>query len=93
MRASTNNRSTTVARLFNGAIIKYGCPAHTRMDRGGENIKVATMMLAMRQDVHRPAIPGPSTKNTSIERIWRFTREFELQVYIIIFRLLEQVLS
>jgi len=92
MYASTNNKSKTVARLFHDAVYKYGCPAHMRMDKGGENIKVATMMTFMRQDVHRPVILGTSPHNSSIERLWRLLREYELQVYIGMFALLEEVL-
>jgi hypothetical protein len=45
LKASTNNRATTVFDLFLEAHEEYGMPSHMRGDRGGENIDVATYMV------------------------------------------------
>lgn len=46
LRVSTNNRASTVLDLFIDAKDEYGIPSRIRGDRGGENIQVATHMIA-----------------------------------------------
>jgi hypothetical protein len=90
LHASTNNKSSTVARLFHDAVYEYGCPAHVRIDKGGENFRVAIMQSMMRDiDTVKSVIVGKSTHNQKIERSWQDTREFCLDSYINLFHLLE----
>jgi hypothetical protein len=48
LRASTNNRATTLLEIFLQAIAKYGVPLRVRGDRGGENIEVSVWMVVHR---------------------------------------------
>lgn len=43
---SNNNKSETVFHLFEGAVRDYGLPDRVRSDKGGENIKVASYIVA-----------------------------------------------
>jgi hypothetical protein len=45
LRASTNNRASTVLELFLDSIGEFGCPSRVRGDRGGENTDVAVWMI------------------------------------------------
>jgi hypothetical protein len=45
MRASSNNRASTVLEVFLEAVEIYGFPSRMRGDRGGENIELATFMI------------------------------------------------
>ena len=48
LRASTNNRASTVLDLFLEAVHTYGAPSRVRGDRGGENMEVAVWMIQHR---------------------------------------------
>lgn len=48
MRASSNNRPTTVLDGFLEAVQEYGVPLRMRGDRGGENILVSVWMILSR---------------------------------------------
>ncbi len=48
LRASDNNRASTVLSLFADAIRQFGVPSRVRGDRGGENIEVAVCMIRRR---------------------------------------------
>lgn len=48
LRASTNNKASTVFDLFLQAIKQYDCPSRVRGDRGGENIIVSIYMIMRR---------------------------------------------
>jgi hypothetical protein len=48
MRASNNNRSSTVLDLFLGSTRKWGLPSRVRGDHGVENLGVAAYMDAVR---------------------------------------------
>jgi hypothetical protein len=52
LRASTNNRASTVLDVFLDAIEKWGLPSHVRGDRGGENKMVSVFMIMLR-GLHR----------------------------------------
>src|SRR5882672_9186955 len=45
LRASTNNRASTVLALFEESIKAHGCPSCVCGDRGGGNIDVAVRMI------------------------------------------------
>ena len=48
LKASSNNRASTVLELFLQAMEEYGVPLHVRGDRGGENIEVSVWMIRHR---------------------------------------------
>ncbi|KAK6983899.1 hypothetical protein R3P38DRAFT_3333454 [Favolaschia claudopus] len=70
LRASTNNRASTVLDVFLEAVGKYGLPSRMRGDRGAENKKVSVYMILKRGLGRGSFIWGSSTTNTKIERLW-----------------------
>ena len=48
LRASTNNRASSVLNLFLEAVETYGAPSRVRGDRGGENMEVAVWVIQHR---------------------------------------------
>ncbi|KAJ7190336.1 hypothetical protein GGX14DRAFT_309868, partial [Mycena pura] len=48
LRASTNNRASTVLSVFLDAIEEYGLPSRMRADRGAENRLVSIYMIMKR---------------------------------------------
>jgi hypothetical protein len=48
LRASTNNKATTVLDVFLEAVREYGLPSRVRGDRGAENKKVSVYMILTR---------------------------------------------
>ena len=73
LKASTNNSANTALNAFLSATEEYGLPSRVRMDRGGENVKIAQFMLDHpERGPHRhSAITGRSIHNQRIERFWR----------------------
>ena len=70
LRASTNNRASTVLEVFLDAILAYGLPSRVRGDRGGENRDVAILMILLRGSHRASYMWGSSTHNSRIERLW-----------------------
>ncbi|KAF7987119.1 hypothetical protein HWV62_321 [Athelia sp. TMB] len=64
MRASSNNRASTVLDVFLEAAGIWGYPSRMRGDRGGENIDLATFLI-MRNGPNRASFMWGS-----IERMW-----------------------
>lgn len=49
LKASTNNKASTVLKVFEEAVKKYGVvPSRMRGDRGGENTEVSVRMIMER---------------------------------------------
>ena len=73
LKASTNNRATSVLSAFTEAVDEYGLLSHIRVDGGGENILVAQYMLQHPERASNPrsVIVGRSVHNQRIERLWR----------------------
>jgi hypothetical protein len=64
------------------ALQKEGVPSHIRIDKGGENRKIALMMTILLDGVvDNPVFIGASTSNQKIERWWRDCRRYCLQTY------------
>ncbi|KAF5350426.1 hypothetical protein D9758_012442 [Tetrapyrgos nigripes] len=70
LRASTDNRASTVLRMFSCTVNRYGWPSRVRGDRGGENRDVSVVMILHRGLRRGSFIWGSSTHNTRIERLW-----------------------
>lgn len=88
--AVTNNRSSTALRLFRRGCEQFGLPSRVRGDRGGENVKIADLMIAHRGPHRGSYIAGPSRFNTRIERLWRDVRSHTIQYYKELFESLER---
>ena len=71
VRASDNNRASTVFEQFLAATKIYGWPSRVRSDYGGENFEVARAMLLCRGVGRASHIAGSSVHNQRIERLWR----------------------
>jgi hypothetical protein len=48
LRASTDNKSQTVLRVFLDSVLQHGFPWRVRGDRGSENIEVSVCMILYR---------------------------------------------
>ncbi|KAK7131783.1 hypothetical protein R3I93_018371 [Phoxinus phoxinus] len=70
LRASNNNRSSTVMDCCLNAVARYGVPSRVRTDHGGVNKDVCVMMNIFRGSDRGSAIRGRSTHNQRIERLW-----------------------
>lgn len=89
LRASDNNRASTVLTSFKEATNLYGIPSRIRIDRGGENVDVAEYMIACRGSNRGTVLAGKSTHNQRIERLWRDVRKDVINYYIILFSEME----
>ena len=89
LHCSTNNRASTVFKLFVEAIRKYGLPSRVRSDQGLENVRIAQYMLEHRDIERGSFITGRSTHNQRIERLWRDVHRCATQLYYRLFYHLE----
>jgi transposase InsO family protein len=73
LKASTNNKASTVFTVFMEAVEKFGLPQRIRGDQGGENVDVAWFMFSnpSRGPGRGSFIAGKSCHNQRIERFWR----------------------
>ena len=89
LRASDNNRSSTVLESFVGAIARHGVPSRIRTDRGGENVDICMAMNIFRGTRRGSAIQGRSVHNQRIERLWGDMWRGLTNVYHRLFNFLE----
>ena len=90
LECSTNNRATTVYKLFMAAVERFGLPSRVRSDFGGENYMVARHMLRHRGSDRSSMITGSSTHNQRIERLWVDMHRSVTLLYYRLFYFLEQ---
>ena len=89
LQCSSNNKSSTVYKLFLEATRRYGLPSRVRSDQGGENSAVALHMLHHRGVDRNSMITGPSIHNQRIERLWRDVHQSVTILYYRLFYFLE----
>ncbi len=89
LRASNNNRSSTVMNCFLIAVARYGVPSRVITDHGGENNDVCVMMNIFRGSERGSAIRGRSTHNQHIEGLWGDMWRGLTNVYYNLFHFLE----
>ena len=85
LAASTNNRASTVLRLFLQGTQSYGWPSWVRSDQGLENVDVARAMLMARGLGRASHIAGASVHNQCIERLWWETFRCVCHLYYSLF--------
>jgi hypothetical protein len=90
LNCSTNNRASTVYRLFLTAIEEYHLPSRVRSDQGTENVHVAQHMLEHRGAGRASMITGSSIHHQRIERLWRDLHHGVTKLYYRLFYCLEQ---
>ncbi|KAL0992410.1 hypothetical protein UPYG_G00092900 [Umbra pygmaea] len=92
LRASNNNRATTVLSCFLAAVENFGLPVRVRSDKGGENVEVARFMLEhpLRGAEKTSFITGRSVHNQRIERLWRDIWCAVTSNYYAVFQCLEE---
>ena len=89
LQCSSNNKSSTVYKLFLEATRRYGLPSRVRSDQGGENYAVAVHMLRHRGVDRNSMITGASIHNQRIERLWRDVHQSVTILYYRLFYFLE----
>ena len=89
LQCSSNNKSSTVYKLFLEATRRYGLPSRVRSDQGGENYAVAAHMLRHRGVDQNSMITGASIHNQRIERLWRDVHQSVTILYYRLFYFLE----
>ena len=89
LQCSSNNKSSTVYKLFLEATRRYGLPSRVRSDQGGENYAVALHMLRHRGVDRNSMITGASIHNQKIERLWRDVHQSVTILYYRLFYFLE----
>ena len=92
LKASSNNKASTVLTWFLEAVREYGLPSRVRCDKGGENTMVSYFMLnhPARGPGRRSCITGRSVHNVRIERLWRDLYNGCICYFHELFGLLEQ---
>ena len=91
LHCSTNNLSATVMTLYYEAIEKYGIPSRVWSDKGGENILVCYYMVITRGVGRASFLAGSSTRNQSIERLWRVVYRCVASTYRSLFHSTEAI--
>lgn len=91
LKASTNNKASTVLELFLAATQAFHYPRRIRTDFGTENVDVAREMLNRYGPASNPVLTGQSVHNQRIERLWRDVHNYVTTFYKNIFYYLESM--
>ena len=67
LKLSTNNRADSALNAFLSGIDEIGIPSRDRLDRGGENVGIATYMVQSKGSGRSSANVGKSVHNHRIE--------------------------
>lgn len=70
LKCNDSNSADVNLANFKSACDEYMVPSRLRIDKGGENVKVADFMLRMRGVGRGSILAGKSTRNQRIERLW-----------------------
>ena len=89
LKASTNNKASTVLQLFQEAVAHYNLPSRVRCDFGLENVDVGRLTLETRGVNRGSILTGPSVRNQRIERLWREVNRVIVSRFLNIFLFLE----
>ena len=92
LRASNNNLSATVLKLFEDAIQRDGgfWPSRIRVDFGVENTAICDAMVVHNGAGRGSFVCGSSTRNQRIERLWRDVFRCVCHIYYYTFYAMEQ---
>jgi hypothetical protein len=71
LKLSSNNSADSALNAFLTGVDEYGIPSRVRLDKGGENIRIADYMVETKGPNRGSAIVGRSVHNQRIERLWR----------------------
>jgi hypothetical protein len=91
LKASTNNRASTVLECFLTATQVFHYPRRIRTDFGTENVDVARNMLNRYGPASNPVLTGQSVHNQRIERLWRDVHNYVSTFYKNVFYYLESI--
>ena len=86
LKASADNRASTVFRSFQEAVEQYNLPSRVRTDLG----EVARFMVHSRGVNRGSIITGTSVHNQRIERLWREVNSIVCSRFVNIFACLER---
>lgn len=89
LKASSNNRASTVLSSFQSAVRQHNLPSRVRCDLGMENVEVGRFMLDERGLNRGSIITGTSVHNQRIERLWRDMNRIVVSKFLNIFLFLE----
>ena len=89
LKASTNNKASTVLQLFQEAVTHFNLPSRVRCDFGLENIDVGRFMLEILGTNRGSILTGPSVRNQRIERLWWEVNRVIVSRFLNIFFFLE----
>ena len=89
LKASTNNRASTVSQLYQEAVAHCNLPCRVRCDFGLENVDVGRLMLQTRGVNRGSILTGPSVTNQRIGHLWQEVNRVIVSLFLSIFLFIE----